>query len=86
MSTDNNILLASTKMYNLCDPTYLKHVEEVESTYDLPDDKCKLVAGRVAISKSEVNKMAAVVSINALNKLISTNKVLKYIYIYIYIY
>ena len=53
----------------------------MKSTHDSLNDKSQLVAARVAIRKSEDNKMAAVVSINALNKSISANKELKKIYI-----
>ena len=49
----------------------------MKSTYDSLNDKSQLVAGRVTIRESEDIKMAAVVSINALNKSISSNEELK---------
>ena len=59
------------------DPDYPNHVEGVEWTYESLNDKSKVAADRNAIRKAEDNKMAAVTSINALNKSLSENKILK---------
>ena len=73
----NNPILSSIKKNIINDPEYQKHVEGVETTYDLLNDKSQLAAGRIAVREAEDNKMAAVTTCNALNKSISTNKELK---------